>query len=187
MKYFPKIFCFICICTTSVLAQAGMQQNKSQFVAVPREITLPVIAVQPGCPLQFENIVRLAGVEGGAAVTYRLRNVGIKPIRKLVVADSLGSIFTWWSNSGELVMPGQLVPQAKDDRAEILPLSKGLSERLSLKGEMKGVVVLMVVSVEYSDGAKYDDEKTFKAMENFFENLVEALYQQKQRDSKSPK
>lgn len=61
MKYFPKIFCFIWICTTSILAQAGMQQNKSQFVVVPREVILPVIAVQLGCPLQFENVVHLAG------------------------------------------------------------------------------------------------------------------------------
>lgn len=55
------------------------------------------------------------------------------------------------------------MPQEKDERSEIVPLSKELSEKLRLKEEMKGIVVLMVVSVEFSDGTKYDDEKTFKA------------------------
>jgi len=187
MKYFPKIFCFICICTTSVLAQAGMQQNKFRFVIIPPEISLPTIAVQPGCPLQFENVVRLAGVEGGGTVSHRLRNTGTKPIRKFKVGDSLGSTFGWSFDSDELLMPGQLIPQEKDDRFEIVPLSKELAEKLKLNGEMKGVVILMVISVKFSDGTKYDYEKTYKAMRNYFENLDEALYQQKQRDSKSPK
>lgn len=186
MKCFPKIFCFICICSTGILMQVSAQQNKIQFVVIPPEISLPTVAVQPGCPLQFEKIIHLAALEGGGTVSHRLRNIGTKPIRKFKVGDSLGSTFGWSFDSDELLMPGQLMPQEKDDRFEIVPLSKELAEKLKLKGEMKGVVVLMVISVEFSDGTKYDYEKTYNAMRNYFENLDEALYQQKQRAAKSP-
>ena len=42
-----------------------MAQGRLQAVDIPREGGLPVVAVQPDCPLQFENVKFLAGVGGG--------------------------------------------------------------------------------------------------------------------------
>ena len=41
------------------------QQRTQEFVPVPREIVMPLVAVQPDCPLQFERVERLINVEGG--------------------------------------------------------------------------------------------------------------------------
>jgi hypothetical protein len=186
MKYLLKIIFLIYISAMSIIAQEKVRQKEFQYVISPREIALPVIAVQPNCPLQFENVILLDGVEGGAISSYHLRNIGTKPIRRFVVATSLGSVFTWQMNSGELVMPGQLVPQVKNDRDKIVPLTDELREKLNLKGSMKSVVIFMVVSVEFTDGTKYTDEKTHKAMTEFINELDDALYEHKQQTAKKP-
>ncbi|HEX8565742.1 MAG TPA: hypothetical protein VF648_08725 [Pyrinomonadaceae bacterium] len=192
MKYLTKLFWLICICATSSLAQETQQSRKIQYVEVPREIILPVIAVQPNCPIKFENVRVVAGVEGGFSDAFQMRNIGTKPIRSLTVASSAGSTNTYAREAGVLAMPGQLIPTVSEEflkcqnctKDEVVHLTDKLREKLGLKGEMKSVVVLMIVSVEFTDGTKYDDEKTFKAIEKLFENLQEAVEQQKQRNSK---
>ena len=57
----------------------------------------------------------------------------------------------------------------KEQEIEIVPLTKEVREKLKLEGPMKGVTILMVVSVEYADGTSYNDEITSKALENYFE------------------
>ncbi|MBA2493243.1 MAG: hypothetical protein H0V31_00935 [Acidobacteria bacterium] len=186
MKYLIEIFCLICICAMSIIAQKPVEPTKEQFVEVPREIILPTIAVQPGCPLQFEKVVVLDGVGGGGITSYKLRNIGTKPIRRFTVANSFGSVFTWQMNSGELVMPGQLVPQLEDNRRETVPLTDELRKKLGMKNSMRGMVVFMVVNIEFSDGTKYNDEKTFKAMQGLFDDLDEAMNQYKRRVTNRP-
>lgn len=69
---------------------------------------------------------------------------------------------------------------------EIVPLTDELREKLKLKGEMKSIVILMIVNVEFTDGTEYSDEKTYQAMQIFMDDLGDAMRQQKQRTVKLP-
>src|SRR5256885_9452035 len=96
---------------TSLCAQQTSQQ-KVRAVEIPREISLVTIAYQPKCPLQFEDVKFLAGINGGGLQSYELRNRAAKPISKLTIGDSTGSRWSWdVAKSHGPILPGQLVPQ----------------------------------------------------------------------------
>ena len=175
-----KIFLIIYIFTTSVFAQTAKRAEPLLIVQVPREIILPVIAVQPNCPIRFENVEEFAAIKGGSFTSYELRNVGVRPIRRFTIASSAGMRFEWARNSGELVLPGEIAPQPDDDRIRIVPITDKLRTDLSLIGPMRGIVVLMVVNIEFADGTKYDDEATYQGMTVFIDKLGDALYRQEQ-------
>lgn len=193
MKHLIKALWLVCICVTSVLAQQAEPPTR-KFVEIPREIGLPVIAVQPDCPIKIEEVRLVAGVEGGFTHSSQFRNISAKPIRSVTIASSSGSSTTYARETGVLVMPGQLVPKVSEKylkckecvKDEIVPLTDELREKLNLKGPMRSLVTLMVVEVEFTDGTKYSDEATYKAMTKFLDELDDALYQQKQRAVKLP-
>jgi hypothetical protein len=93
-----------------------------------------------------------------------MRNVGGKPIRSVSYADwntfGTGGHSGWSGKlSGEIVMPGQLVPLSDgDSQDEIVPLTEKLRSKLKLDGSMKAIIVLMIRRVEYADGTVYTDE-----------------------------
>jgi len=187
MKRYFLILCSSYICIASVFGQNG----ESKYVEAPREIVLQVIAVQPGCPIKFEDVRYFVGVNGGGTGSYQLRNIGTKPIKSVTVASSGGAINTYSREKGVLVMPGQLVPDLIPDcencaGLDIVPLTNELREKLKLKGPMQTIAVLMITNVEFTDGTKYNDEKTFDAMKKLMEKASDALEQQKQRATKSP-
>src|SRR5437773_1143189 len=109
---FPsKTFFTVLVCMTTVMAQQRTSGEKSKAVVIPREIGLVSIAYQPDCPLQFENVKFLAGIDGGGAADYDLRNRGTKPIRAFTVADSIGNKISWNVEKYRgPVFPNQLVP-----------------------------------------------------------------------------
>ena len=159
---------------TSLYAQQTSQQ-KVRAVEIPREISLVTIAYQPNCPLQFEDVRFLAGIDGGGLTSYELRNRATKSISKLAIGDSRGSRWSWdIAKDHGPIMPGQLVPPWTDqDWLETLPLTKELAEKLRLKGPMHGILVLMVIHVEFSDGTVYDDEPIYKALCAYMEAVQE--------------
>jgi hypothetical protein len=147
-------------------------------VRVPREVGLVTIAYQPDCPLQFENVSLLGGVEGGGATDYDLRNRGTKSIRAFTVGDSIGGRLSWdVARYHGPVPPGELVPlrQGGGEGEQIIPLTDELREKLKLKGPMQGLLVLMVRRVEFTDGTVYDDEATYKAMVAYMDDLQSKL------------
>ncbi len=162
------------------LAAAGQQspsEERIKTVVIPRESALVTVASQPGCPLQFENVRFLAGVEGGGLTSYDLRNRANKAIRTFKVGDSTGSTFTWdpkGDNRPGPITPGQLVPWGEDSK-EIVPLTDELRDKLKLKGSMQGMLVLMVIRVEFVDGTSYDDETVYKAMKTYMDDLQSKL------------
>jgi hypothetical protein len=178
MRRYISILCLILFCLTTVpSASADEPQKKKQYVVVPSENLLLVIAYQPDCPLQFESVKMLASADGGGGPTFQLRNRGTKPLRSVNYA--------WWTSAGsgstgswpvrltrEVVNPGQLVPLADDSETEIVPLTKELRDKLNLQGPMKAVVVFMVVNVTFADGTTYSDEHTFQALRAYFNNLA---------------
>lgn len=172
MKNLIKIVWLVCICAGGVSAQIIRK-----YVEVPREIVLPVIAVQPNCPVKFEDVRYLAGLEGGGTSSYRIRNVGTKPIRGVTVALNNGTKNEYYNNGNILIMPGKLMPRPKAVcpecvKDEIVPLTDELREKLKLKPSMQ-VLVFMIIEVEFADGTKYIDEKTYKAMAKHFDILLD--------------
>jgi hypothetical protein len=174
MKCKLLILILISMCISHV--RVGAQVEKSPLVAVPREIAFPVIAYQPDSPLEYQRLQLLARVNNnGSVISFELRNRGSKPIRSAAFAvwtsASNGSTDGWSGKlTGELVMPGQLIP-SMENKKEIVPLNKELAEKLTLQGPMKAVVVFMVFRVEFDDGTTYSDEKTFKSLESYFNGL----------------
>lgn len=166
---------FLCIFLGGVTLYAQASRQKVRAVEIPREISLVSIAYQPNCPLQFENIKFLAGISGGSLQSYDLRNRATKPISKLTIGDSGGSRWSWdVAKDRGPILPGQLVPEWSDeDWVETLPLTKELTEKLKLKGPMHGILVLMVIHVEFSDGTTYDDEPVYKALCRYMADVQE--------------
>lgn len=186
MKHFIKILLLLCICAGGASAQVIWK-----YVEVPREIFLPVIAVQPNCPVRFEDVHFVRLIDGGGVSSYRIRNIGKKPIRGVTVASSNGTKNGYYNNGNVLILPGKLMPEPvaicpECVKEEIVPLTDELREKLNLKGPLQGVLLLMIVEVKFTDGTEYKDEKTFKAMTEYFDELHKAVYEQKQRAAKQP-
>jgi hypothetical protein len=141
-------------------------------VVAPAEWALPVIAVQPGCPIQFEDIKIISYVDGkgSGGTSFRMRNRSAKPIRRLQSAwvGVEGSYFldSWPRKiTSALVMPGQLVPQYDaGEEEEAVPLTDETAKKTSLRGPMHAVIILMVVKVEFADGTTYNAEPLFKSL-----------------------
>jgi hypothetical protein len=162
----------VLVSATQVTGQET-SQRKIPVVEIPREIGLITIAYQPECPLQFENAKFFAAVEGGGLTAYDLRNRGTKSVRTIAVGDSTGNKWTWGvSGKHGPVTPGQLIPPWSDeDWTETVPLTDELRKKLKLQPPMKGVLVLMVIRVEFTDGSVYDDEPVFSALTSYFQEL----------------
>jgi len=175
------ISCLILLCGSEALGQSqqGERVEKNRYVVVPREIVLTAVASQPDSPLQFENVKFLARINGGGGgVCFQLRNRGSKPIRSIsfaVLSAPGGPRYSdGWSGklTGEVVMPGQIVPLSSGDKQdEVVPLTEQLRDKLKIRGPMKAVTVLMVTDVEFTDGTTYNDEPTQKALETYLEGL----------------
>lgn len=164
-------------CLLLLVGTAGAQQSPSEakFVTVPREVGLVTVAYQPDCPLRFERVSFLAGIEGGGTTTYDLRNSGTKSIRAFTVGDSIGNRLSWdVPRSRGPVPPGELAP-LDGDQTEPVALTGEVRQKLKLQEPMKGLVVLMVIRVEFTDGTVYDDERVFKSMLAYMDNLQSKL------------
>lgn len=162
------------------------EERKRQFVVAPRNVVLQVVAVQPGCPIRLENVSFLVGVSGGGSNVYDLRNVGSKPVRRVTVASSTGAINTYESPPGSfhtgtvlyLSSRGQCSGCTKD---EILTLTPELREKLGLGRQMKSIITLMILEVEFEDGSRFSDRETFEAMSKFLDRLDSALQTSQRR------
>ncbi|HEX8072940.1 MAG TPA: hypothetical protein VF546_23545 [Pyrinomonadaceae bacterium] len=154
---------------STLTAQPGGGQKK-KYVLVPAEQTLAVIAVQPGCPVQFEDVKTIRYLDGGGTTVFRLRNRSTKAIRSVRFAwlgvEGTYALSAWPRAFGSpLLMPGQLEPGDDiDEQEEAVPLTDKLAEQLGLRGPMKGITILMVVKVEFADGSTYNAEPSFQAL-----------------------
>ena len=179
MKFLTLLFVISFSCTVN--GQDAVRLQKPRAFITPSEILLPVVASQPGCPLKFENVRSIFYVDrAGTAETFDLRNTGSKPIRNFTVA-SYTSYGGMWSKSRpkselqRLVLSGEDAgPIGGEEEVEIIPLNDELRTKFKLTDRpMGGVVVLMVVRVEFADGTVFSDEKASKALEAYFKKLGE--------------
>ena len=176
MRFQFSILTLLFLYASAVNGQSGISEEKVRAVMIPRQVSLVTIAYQPDCPLHFEDVKFLAGVNGGGLTSYDLRNSGTKPIRKITIGDSRGSRWTWdvASEHGP-VLAGQLFPRSKEDWIEVIPMTSELRDKLKLQGPMQNVLILMVIRVEFMDGTFYDDEPTYKAMQSYMDDVQAKL------------
>lgn len=182
---FNLIFaCVTLLCAINVsLGQQAPVLEKHRYVLLPPKNVLVTVASQPDCPLQLEGVKFLYDVdEKRLAVTYQLRNRGAKP---LFVKSY--TIAAWYSEgggwtSGELgrrdaLLPGQYL--SMNDKFEEVPLTDEWRNKLELRGGMRQVAVLMIESIEYTDGSTYSGKPLSEALASYFENSVSASSQRK--------
>ena len=148
---------------------------------------MPLIAVQPDCPLQFDRVERLMNVDRGGADIYRLLNRGSKPISGFTIAylypNGNGGSRGW----NRYLRPGEYAEDTIEGKTHRLrPLTDALKDKLDLRGPMKGFVIYFVESVEFADGSSYKDETTYKALRLYLEDLGEKVYQAERKSPASP-
>ncbi len=182
-KRIGLVFLLLLAISTLGKAQKSYQeQEKLRVFVEPRESVLPLIAYQPNCPLEFQNVSFLSHVGGGGAPNYEIRNVSGKPITEFKVAVSAfgteGSRFTFKAeNPSEWIMPGDKWPRSskmqkkEHSRLEIVPLTDELRQKGKVGPPMKGVLVFMVIRVVFADGSEYSDEIAYRELQKLFENI----------------
>jgi hypothetical protein len=170
-----------CVCSLSLLfalsANNANSQEKSpkeehQFVVMPRDLGLPLILVQPESPLEFLETQLLVNVSSGHWIpSFRIRNCGTKPIRAFTIAFAGSGERGWKADAPQQdLMPGKAMALAEDSKDEIVPLTEALRDRLNLRGPMQGIVVLLVVDVEYEDGSHFQ-ESGYEALGDYLHTV----------------
>lgn len=154
----------------TVCGQDSESKAQHQWVVAPRELALPVIVAQPESPLDFVDTQALINVGSRRWLPgFRLRNHGTKPIRSFTVASAGSNEWTWTAtNSGDYFLPGQIKAIEGNSRNEIVPLTDALRDELKLSGPMKGIMVLLVVSVQYVDGSVFK-ETGYESLEYYLD------------------
>ena len=175
MRYFMALCLTLACAAGAAFAFQGERRDPARCVVTPSDQILLAVASQPDSPLVFEDVKFLSCLGRRGADSYRLRNRGTKPIRSYTIAQwtshASGYKSGWEATApGEFIMPGQFAP-TKEQEVEVVPLTKDVRDKLQLNGPLKGVLVWMVLSVEYADGTTYSDETTSKALEAYFEKV----------------
>jgi len=150
-------------------------QETVRCVSVPADQGLLAVAAQSDSPLIFEDTKLFTCLDSRTIKSYKLRNRGAKPIRSFTVAGwSIGGGGFKWGWGGrtpdEVIMPGQLAPM-KEEEIKVVPLTTEIRHELKLEGPMQGLIVLMVVNVEYADGTSYNAAEASEALERYFEKM----------------
>lgn len=149
----------------------------------PSENTLLVVAAQPGCPLALDDARALLNTDHSwdFRFAYRLRNTGTKPIRRFSLmfwtSESTGGTLTAGDSDAPDILAGATVlVEPKSHEAQVIPLTKELKEKMRLGQSMKMVVILLVTSIEFTDGTRFSDEQTFQSLKQYFaEHSTEEL------------
>jgi hypothetical protein len=184
MKFITFLF-LLCLSSVSMAyGQDTAQTKKERAFVVPPEHVLPAVVSQPDCPLKFENVKVLYYLDGGMADSFELRNRGTKPIRDYTVAwySSYGNASVMKKpikEAGTLILPGALAPQdGVEGDVEIVPIPDQFNKKFKLKDRpMDGVVMFMVVRVEFADGTTYNNEAASSALREYFESVSDKLAQ----------
>lgn len=163
----------------SVWAQQISAERKA--VTPPNDTYLMTVASQPDCPIQIEKARILFGIGRGSnwGASYRMRNAVTKPLSIQSITLSMWSApgvgATWQElpqDAEKAILPGELITlRESNPTIEIVPLTDEIRDKMKLRGPLHAVVVLMVEQVKFSDGSVYSDERTSKALQDYFQNI----------------
>jgi hypothetical protein len=170
---------FLLLLASKTFAQQKGELPKKQYVVSPSEHILLAIASQPDCPLLVEEAKLLLNVNKGKPaflVQHRVRNKGDKAIVSYHLA-------AWSSNAtgGTLgtgrflespLLPGNIY-ESRVEGDNVIPLTDEIRTSLKMDGNLKGILVLMVESIRFSDNSVYKSSDTSNALLKFFEERTE--------------
>jgi hypothetical protein len=162
------------IATITSAGQGRISQREILEVRVPRDVVRPLIAYQPDCPLKLDYLQVNNRTEGGTpSPIIRFRNVSGKTIRAYKIAFLIpGGAGGAWASDNEKILPGELIPEKHKPKTDnVIQLTDNLKKSLKLEGPMQAVWVFMVTRVMYEDNSVFEDEKTYRALEGYFEKI----------------
>jgi hypothetical protein len=177
MRIFILCFWLIasCLLCDTTLAR---QEPKRQYVLAPEEQTLVTVASQSTSPLRIERAQLLLNTKTSwdFSFVYQLHNQSKKPIKSFsivfVTSEGTGGTINDRRLDGHLLLPAQTIPaRLETDKGDVVSLNEALRKTLKLETQMKVVVVLIVESVEFSDGTSFSDEKAVQALRRYFQEL----------------
>ena len=152
------------------------QENRKELrhdEASSRAVLL-LLAAQQDCPLRLER-ARFVQSEGGSrwGATYGVHNEGSKPIRSFstMIVSSFGTGGTmdhFDTATRGLLMPGQSIDPINGKNAVI---ANSLSKHDVSDSRIKIIAVLMVGKIVFADGSIYDGEPTYRALQDYFQEL----------------
>lgn len=156
-------------------AQETAKGGKLAAFPEPYQSILPVVAYQPESPLEFLRVQALHNIDGGGFQIFQVRNRAAKPIRSYMIATitSAGTGAVWGNGKTplqEALLPGHETPERMEDwKINIVTAPEKRKGSFDAKGPMKGIVVFMIVRVEFGDGSTYSAEAEYEALREFFE------------------
>jgi hypothetical protein len=174
MQSLKSIIIFLLFGST-VFGQIPAGVNEEQIVEVPRNVILAVVAQQPDSPISFENVKVLRRVGGGTFTSYQLRNTGKKKIVGFKVGTSWGHEYEAPKDIGKIFAPGSLLTDNVDLGKHVFESSTRLKRDLGLTPPMRGLVVLMVIRVDFSDGTFFSDEDSYNELRAFADRMDDAM------------
>jgi fumarate reductase subunit D len=184
------LLCF----TLSASAFAQVTPHQPDYVAIPNDVVLSVIASQPDAPIRFQDVTLLMTEDGkDLAIAYNVRNTSKKPIRYLTpvvwTSYDTGGTLTPVATKSEtlletMILPGQLVEKQVFNKI-VSPAPDVLARLKSIIGK-KPMVVLMVKNVMFADGTQFTDDVTFKSIQSYFEDLNYKLSRLEVLEQKRP-
>lgn len=174
------IFFILILCASNATGQGQNKPSKRRYVVVPSESVVLVAASQPDSPIEILDSKLLNAVDGSrrAEFQYVLRNRGAKAIRYVSVwalvstGVANGPLYNGHTMDKPL-MPGQKM-LAGEKSLEIVELTPELKEHLKLSGPLRVMLILLVESVEFTDGSVFSDRKTVKALGDYFIDINSA-------------
>lgn len=171
------VICFVLIHLVLVgraFGQSAEGQVDRRVVIVPASVVLPVVASQPDCPLQIEDVKFFKYLSGGGnAETYRVRNKGTKSIRSYTIG-AWNTVGTGWENEHVIdgtLLPNQVFVPTGGYEVEVVELTESLRNQLKLRGEMQVIVVFIIARIEYADGSIWSNEATYKALKAHLDKI----------------
>jgi hypothetical protein len=176
MRFLVSTLLLFLLSVSTTGGQAQKSPQPQRGFAVPSEVVLPLVAHQPDCPLQFDKALVIRVLDGGGKYLYRVRNNGPKPIVSYTIAalTSAGTGDTWGGKRYKLdkpLAPNEIAPESMERWGiEVVPLTVEMRQQYKIGKSMEGMVVFMIVRVEFSDGSSYDAEDTHKSLEEFLRN-----------------
>ena len=182
-------FVTLLILSFAVVTYGQQSIPQRKYVVVPSKVMLLLIASQPDCPLKFEDaqLLTSANKDGAWGASYKLRNLGTKPIQSVSVAmwtsdGSGGTLSSPGGNDKPPILPGETVSGGTE---EVIPLTDELRAKLQLEEPMKAMVVLLVEKIKFVDGTVYNNEGVSQAVLGYFSNLENRDYRDSPKKAKA--
>jgi len=152
----------------------------AQSTSPPKAISqfsqeLVLIASQPTAPIRIESARAVSTPSHDKwNISFELRNVGVKPVRRII--PGLWTSFATGGTLQPVPETGELQPDAILKINWTYPNSSSeLPGEAPIGVSPKALIVLSIEDVTFTDGTRYSDHDTSKALMSYFEMLSDKV------------